>query len=251
MTSSSWLITGANRGIGYGLVSSLVQRPNTTIVAAVRDPTSAAKSLDALAQKTANGTKIIVVKISSTSETDAKAAVVELKQQGITELDVVIANAGIAKYYGPVVSTPVDELREHFEVNTVGSVILFQAVWPLLERSKAPKFIYISSGAGSIGGAIPIPVGAYGASKAAGNFLTAKIHQEHPSLTAFALSPGMVMTDMGEYGLKSLKSFFPTLEGKAVTSDQSAAGILNRVDAATRENSGGKFKDFEEEDWAW
>jgi len=251
MSSSSWLITGANRGIGFGIVSALAQRPNTTIIAAVRDPNSA-NDLHGLAQKAANGSKIVVVKISSTSETDAKAAVEELKQQGIHKLDVVIANAGIVNYYGPIVTTPIDQLRDHFEVNTLGFIILFQAIWPLLEQSKDPKFVYISSPAGSIGAGLPIPAAAYGASKAAGNYLTAKIHQEHPSLTAFAISPGVVQTDMGNAGVKVLASILPSLTDRAVTVDKSVAGILDRVDAATRENSGGKFKDFQvQDDWAW
>lgn len=246
---SSWLITGANRGIGYEIVSTLTQRPNTTVIAAVRDPSSAAKDFDALAQKAANGSKIIVVKINSTSEVDAKAAVERLKGQGINELDVVIANAGILNHHGGVASIPIKQLREHLEVNAVGPAILFQAVRPLLEQSKAPRFVYISSIIGSIGvgGNMASPMGAYGASKAAGNYLTVRIHQEHPSLTAFTLHPGVVATDMGKFAIDSTPSF-SELE---VTVDQSVAGILSCVDVATRENSGGKFKDFLQQDWPW
>jgi hypothetical protein len=42
------------------------KRPNTTVVAAVRDPISASKDLDVLTQMAADGSKIIIVKISST-----------------------------------------------------------------------------------------------------------------------------------------------------------------------------------------
>lgn len=254
MSSSSWLITGANRGIGYGLVSLLIQRANTTVVAAVRDPKEAAKVFDDLAPKAAAGSKIVIVKISSDSETDAKVAVEELKKQDVNKLDVVIANAGISNYYGPIISTPVHQLRDHLAINSIGPIILFQAVWPLLEQSNAPKFIYITSGVGSIksGAGSLMPVGAYGASKAAGNYITVKIHQEHPSLTAFAIHPGLVSTtEMGQTGVQILSKTLPDIVNLTITTDQSTEGILSMVDGATREKSGGKFKDYLNNEWPW
>jgi norsolorinic acid ketoreductase len=136
---------------------------------------------------------LITVKLDSTSTTDAADAVTILKSEHhIDHLDVVIANAGIANYFGPVLTTPVDQFKEHLEVNAVGVLVLFQAVHDLLSASKNPKFVTISSPVGSIGHQelIPIPSTAYGASKAALNYLTRKIHFENPNLVVFPLSPG-------------------------------------------------------------
>jgi NAD(P)-dependent dehydrogenase (short-subunit alcohol dehydrogenase family) len=49
----------------------------------------------------------------------------------------------------------------------------------------SPKFIPISSGAGSItaGTALPLSVVAYGSSKAALNYLARKLHFEHENLS--------------------------------------------------------------------
>jgi NAD(P)-dependent dehydrogenase (short-subunit alcohol dehydrogenase family) len=80
-------------------------------------------------------------------------------------------------------------------VNVVGTLILFQATYPLLAASPHPKFIPVSSGAGSLDltARVPLQVTAYGASKAAENYLARKIHFEHPelgaSLLTFSLRP--------------------------------------------------------------
>lgn len=89
--------------------------------------------------------------------------------------------------------TPVTEVRDHFEVNTIGPLILFQETWPLLQTASNPIFVAIAAGVGSIGESmvsIPIPATAYGISKAAVNYLVRKIHFEFPELTSFALCPG-------------------------------------------------------------
>jgi norsolorinic acid ketoreductase len=84
------LVSGANRGIGFGLVSTLLQRPEVKVYAGARDP-SKATALSKLASKS-NG-KLAVVKLSSTSVEDAQA-VAETIRKTDGRLDVVIANAG-------------------------------------------------------------------------------------------------------------------------------------------------------------
>jgi NAD(P)-dependent dehydrogenase (short-subunit alcohol dehydrogenase family) len=88
------------------------------------------------------------------------------------------------------------------QVNTIAPIILFQAFYPLLKASKStPKFITMSSVAGSIATFIdtPVTIGGYSASKAALNSLTRKIHFENEWLVAFPLDPGPVVTEMGKY----------------------------------------------------
>jgi norsolorinic acid ketoreductase len=162
------------------------------VIAGVRNITEAsAIALSSL--PTASGSKVITVKVDNNDTSSAHKAVDALKSQyGITKLDVVVANAGISKYYGLAAVTPVEEVREHFEVNVIGSLALFQATLPLLEVSSHPIFVGISTGVGSIGemAGIPLPATAYGISKVALNYMVCKIHFENPKLTAFALSPG-------------------------------------------------------------
>ena len=199
-----YLITGANRGIGLGLTAALLQRQNTTVIAAVRDPHhQTAGDLHNL--EVGDDSKVIVVKIDSLSHADAGyAAEVLQNYHDIHRIDVVIANAGIGKYYGPAVSTPVDEFQVHFEVNALAPMTLFQAMWPLLKNSEKPKFIAMSSRLASIEGlefwaGLPgdallnyMPAAPYGSSKAMLNYLLRRLHFEHEGLIAFPLSPGCV-----------------------------------------------------------
>ena len=163
------------------------------MVAGVRDPSNeTSESLSSIA--VGKGSKLIIVKLDSLSETDAKSAVQVLKtEHGIDHLDTVIANSGIANYYGTALETPIAEVRDHINVNTIGTLVLFQATWPLLQVSHNPKFILVSTGIASMGYMkhVPMAITAYGSSKAAANFIVLKIHYEHPQLTVFPLHPGL------------------------------------------------------------
>lgn len=170
-------MTGCNRGLGFELVKQLSERRDVIIFASVRNPGNVPE-LEAIAKKTGN---IRIVKINSESVEDAEQ-VQSMIAKEVGKLDVLIANAGIAKYNGLGKDTPLQEFKDHWNVNVLTVVILFQAMWPLLQKSSKPKFIPISSGAGSIGSIKPGVGGrncAYGASKAALNFICVKIQAEH------------------------------------------------------------------------
>ena len=127
------------------------------------------------------------------SESDAKAAIELLRSKHkISKLDIVMANAGIGTDFSFVKETPVQAMKDHFEVNVIGPLILFQATLPLLTAAPDPKFMVTSSSVGSIGDILQAPSLAYGCSKAAVNYLVRKVHVEHPNITTVALHPGFV-----------------------------------------------------------
>lgn len=103
---------------------------------------------------------------------------------------------------------PAKEMFEHFAINTVGPLLLFQACSPLLNASPNAKFVVMSSGAGSLSEMENVKVEntAYGSSKAAVNFVTRKIHFENPNLIAFPINPGWLQTDVGYPIVSSLIS---------------------------------------------
>jgi len=194
-TSTTYLVSGASRGLGRALVAAYLAQPNNTVIAAVRDSNSpASKSLQELTKGASSS--LIVLKIDSLVEAEAQQAIAELKSaHNITALDVVIANAGIAKLFPTVEEARAEDLLEHYRTNVIGVILLFQAVLPLLRKSaKTPKFVVMGSNAGSIGGmeGVPVPNAAYGPSKAALNWITKKIHLENPDIIAFPIHPGFV-----------------------------------------------------------
>lgn len=163
------------------------------MVAAVRNP-SGKEAQDLKSLPRSEGSQLLLVKIESTSETDAVEAVKSIQSQGVSHLDVVIANAGIFKTeaFVEVAKIKTSDLTEHVDVNVNGPVRLFQATLPLLRAAKQPKFVVISSAVSTITNAeyIPYTVTSYGASKAALNFFLRRIHIENPDIVAIAFHPG-------------------------------------------------------------
>jgi NAD(P)-dependent dehydrogenase (short-subunit alcohol dehydrogenase family) len=155
MSSTVVLISGANRGLGKGLLERYLARPNHIIVAANRDLEHAtSQELASLAQGA--GSRLIVVKVDAGTDSDALEAVEELKKQGVDHLDLVIANAGVSYAFGKVSDIKIAEIKGHFEPNVYGVVRLYQATVPLLRESANATWVTIGSTAGSIEVGLPV-----------------------------------------------------------------------------------------------
>jgi NAD(P)-dependent dehydrogenase (short-subunit alcohol dehydrogenase family) len=109
----------------------------------------------------------------------------------------------------------------------------------LQKSTSAPKLAVISSSVSSIAEQEPFSGGAYGASKAASNWLTKALHNQHEAdgLVAFALHPGWVQTRAGDFIAKE----WGFSHSPPVTVEGSVRGMLDVIDSATRENVSGKF----------
>ncbi|KAK4981173.1 NADP-dependent oxidoreductases 1 [Elasticomyces elasticus] len=251
---TTYLVTGANRGstkdlarhliqslgIGKGLVAAFLLRPNSLVIACVRNPEDkTSKALGELPK--GKNSSLITQKLDCSSETDPGSAIAALQSSHqITKLDVVVANAGIAKYYGPTSTLGLDHLKEHMTVNTYSVLLLFQACKALLEKSTGePKFVFIGAPISTITDMESVaraPLGAYGVSKLAANYLVRKFHFENNWLISFIIDPGHVQTDMGDQGAK--------LMGRPeapVTMERCIKGVTARIDEATKEKTSGHF----------
>lgn len=91
----------------------------------------------------------------------------------------------------PLADASMADMTEHFTVNVLGPLALFQATVALLRNSSSSagsestsvgRFIVVSSLVGSTGELVPFHAGPYGTSKAAVNHLTVKLQQENPDL---------------------------------------------------------------------
>ena len=138
--------------------------------------------------------ELILVKVDSMSDNDASALASDFQTRtGADHIDIVIANAAVQNHiYSPLAQVDIGQVEKHLAVNTIGPLKLFQAMLPLLQKSSNPKFVLLGSPMGSISGmeARPMPMGAYGVSKAAAHHLVRKIHFENEGLIAFAVDPG-------------------------------------------------------------
>ncbi|KAF8901121.1 hypothetical protein CPB85DRAFT_1256457 [Mucidula mucida] len=234
-TTKVYLVTGANRGIGLALVNEIASRnadKDIAVIAAVRDISS--QSIADISGKYPG--KIHALKYVAGDAANNQALAEEIKAK-FGHVDTVIANAAIGTQF-----------EDHFHVNALGVVVLFQAFYGLLKASKEPKFIPISSSSGSITVSMGFPVAtnAYGVSKIALNFIARRIHFENDWLVCFPLDPGPVDTDMGQLARKMDKSgaLGALLDAIARTTEVAATKLIDVIEDATREKDGGEFVDL-------
>lgn len=242
MSSQAWLVTGANRGIGFEFVKQLSTRENVVIFATARNPSKAT----ALNELEATNPKVHVLQLESTSAADAAAAATQIEKIA-GGLDVVIANAGIANNWQDITEVEIASFEEHLQVNVIGTMILFKAVYPLLLKRQTRKFISISTLAASLKNMLPVQATVYGASKVALNWVTKSIHNELGSkgFIAFPMNPGAVDTDMGKHASETFG--WGELPLKA---PESVTGMLKVIDEATTEQ-GGHFWSYDGSELEW
>ncbi|KAI1379822.1 hypothetical protein F4677DRAFT_295891 [Hypoxylon crocopeplum] len=247
MAQTVVLITGANRGLGKGLLERYLALPNHTVIAANRNPVhQTSKALADLPK--GDGSRLIVVKLDAVVEQDAFRAVKELQEShGIDHLDVVIANAGVSYIWPSVADVKISDLQAHIEPNVYGVVTLYQATRTLLRKSsREPMFVPMGSTAGAIARQLPIPNAAYGPSKAAVNWLTIRMNAEDGWLNAFVMFPGWVQTELGNAGARGFG-----LDKAEIGVEESCDGMMQAFSASTKEKHGGKMVLYNGEIWEW
>jgi NAD(P)-dependent dehydrogenase (short-subunit alcohol dehydrogenase family) len=182
------LITGANRGLGLEF-SRQYARDGWHVIGCCRDPGTA----DLLA-----GTGAEVLKLDVTQTADVTAASKRLVGRNI---DLIVCNAGVTGSRGSVLS-PVNqaEFDQVMRTNVLGPMWISAA---LAEHVRPEgKIAYLSSRMGSIGAMTNAGSALYRASKAALNAVVKAVALELSprGVTALALHPGWVKTDMGGAG---------------------------------------------------
>ncbi|KAF7589409.1 hypothetical protein BBP40_004313 [Aspergillus hancockii] len=231
MAPTTVLITGANRGIGKGLLELYLSKPNHTVIAANRDPNhSTSKALADI--PTAEGTTLRVIKIDSTSAMDPTNAVKVLKTYGIDYIDILIANAGIGLSWPKVSAVKVEDIQKHVETNTYGFIRLYQAFLPLLKASHDPKLVTLGSSSAFL--------------TLMQHWYTKAISVEEPKLTAFPIDPGWVQTDLGNRGAVTFG-----FEQAAITIDDSVRGVVKVIDDSTRETHSGRLWKYDGSQEPW
>ncbi|KAI1815478.1 NAD(P)-binding protein [Poronia punctata] len=234
------VITSVSRGIGYALAELYLARSNCTVVGGYRDENAPGVS-NLKTMPRGEGSKLVLVKMESAVPADAARAVEDMKATGIDRIDILIANAGISPPITSLERVDLDEVASTFKVNSLGPLALYQACYALLKASSSPKFVPISSAAGSLGpmhgnGAWVAP--AYCISKATLNWIALGAHCGNEWLVSFAVNPGLVATDMG-----NKTAAYLGLDKAPHTQEYSAERIITLIDNATRETTSGKFLD--------
>jgi NAD(P)-dependent dehydrogenase (short-subunit alcohol dehydrogenase family) len=203
------LVTGANKGIGLEICRQLARAGHRVILSA----RSAERGERAVKDLARDSLKVEFLLLDTSDEGSIHKAARELKQR-IKALHVLINNAAILDtWQGTILEAKAADLRDTFITNTIGPVLLTQALLPLLEAGKPSRVINVSSQLGSVQNMSDGWAG-YGISKAALNAATRKLAQALAprGISVNAASPGWVRTEMGtdsapltvEHGAKNI-----------------------------------------------
>lgn len=204
------LVTGASRGLGRALATSLVRR-GWHVVLDARDPARLAEAVRGM--PTAGSVSAVPGDVADPGHRREIAGAVA----GAGGLDLLVNNASVL---GPspqprLADYPLEALERVYAVNVLAPLGLLQLVLPQL-RHRGGRVVNISSDA-----AVEAYEGwgGYGSAKAALDQLTAVVGVEHPRLRVYAFDPGDMATELQQQaspgedisGLPSPDSVVPAL----------------------------------------
>lgn len=184
------LITGATRGIGFGIAQELVARGARVVITA-RKPDELEQAVAALDPQDDG---LVVAARGSADDEEHQAAAVALAVEEFGRLDHLVNNAAVNPQYGPLRDADLSAVRKVFEVNVTAVVgWTQQALRGGLTRG---SILNLASVGGIRAGA---PIGAYNASKAAVIHLTRQLGVElGPAVRVNAIAPAVVKTRFAE-----------------------------------------------------
>ncbi|SCV04266.1 LAME_0H17084g1_1 [Lachancea meyersii CBS 8951] len=252
MSAKTYLITGANRGIGFALVKQLSAESKNTIIATARKPEDAAE----LNEWSAKHPNVKILKLDVISSESVQAAAEEAAKILPEGLDVLVSNAGFLKNIGPFLDCPDELYIEQFNVNTVGPIRLVRAFKSLLDKKESKEVAIVTSVVGSLNIDLPMPFSGYGVSKAAINYAIKGLSQDlSPVGYSFvAIHPGLVGSDMGDYSLTEMGNHVAGEMKKALpylTPDESATAINQNVLKNLKAKNAGKFLSYDGSELPW
>ena len=187
LKNSVILITGANRGLGLEFAKQALERGAKRVYAAAREITSIKLS------------GVVPVQLDVTKSGQVAAAV-----QKLSDVTVLINNAGIARPGAFVAANAQDGLRDHLETNVFGILNLSQAFAPILARNGGGAILNVLSLLSWVN--TPMIAG-YSVSKAAAWSLTNGLRHElrAQGTQVVGLHAGFIDTDLTR-GLEVPKS---------------------------------------------
>ncbi|MFF4794037.1 SDR family oxidoreductase [Streptomyces sp. NPDC001276] len=179
------LVTGASRGIGYGIAEALVARGDRVCITG-RNEEALKEAVEKL------GSDRVVAVAGKAHDEAHRAEAVERVMEAFGRVDFLINNAGTNPVFGPIADLDLNVARKVFETNVVSALGFAQRTWHAWQKDHGGAIVNIASVAGL--SASPF-VGAYGVSKAAMINLTQQLaHEFAPKVRVNAIAPAVVKT---------------------------------------------------------
>ncbi|MYS23690.1 3-oxoacyl-[acyl-carrier protein] reductase [Streptomyces sp. DvalAA-14] len=179
------LITGASRGIGFGIAEALVARGDRVCITG-RNEEALKEAVDKLGPDRAIG-------VAGKAHDEAHRAIaVERTMEAFGRIDYLANNAGTNPVYGLLSELDLGVVRKVHEINVISALGFAQLTWKAWQQENGGAILNIAS----IAGLAPSPlIGAYGMSKAAMINLTVQLAAEMaPGVRVNSVAPAVVKT---------------------------------------------------------
>lgn len=183
------LITGASRGIGYGVAEALVARGDRVCITG--------RNEDALKEAVEQLGADRAVHVAGKAHDEAhQALAVEHVMEAFGRVDYLVNNAGTNPVFGPIADLDLNVARKVFETNVISALGFAQKTWHAWQKDNGGAIVNIAS----VAGIAPSPfIAAYGVSKAALINLTQQLaHEFAPKVRVNAIAPAVVKTKFAQ-----------------------------------------------------
>ena len=178
------LVTGASRGIGYGIAQALVARGDRVCITG-RNEDALKEAVERLGDR--------VIGVAGKAHDEAHQAIaVERTMEAFGRVDFLVNNAGTNPVYGLLADLDLGVARKVYETNVISALGFAQQTWKAWQKENGGAIVNIAS----IAGLAPSPfIGAYGMSKAAMVNLTVQLAAEMaPGVRVNSIAPAVVKT---------------------------------------------------------
>lgn len=199
LTQQVAVVTGGGRGIGAAIARKLAELGATTVITG-RNRGRLEATVRAMREAGGNG-EAVACDVTDLSSVEALAREVEQKHGRI---DVLVNNAGIGGFGGPLHQMPPESWDAVLNTNLRGVYYCIRACAPLMIRTKGGHIINISS----IAAKNALPNGAaYAASKWGLNGLTYSVAEElrGHNIRVSVVCPGSTVTELSPHAGKDPK----------------------------------------------
>ncbi|MYW18818.1 glucose 1-dehydrogenase [Streptomyces sp. SID2955] len=183
------IVTGASRGIGYGVAAALIARGDRVCITG-RNEDALKEAVEQL------GAERVIGVAGKAHDLDHQAAAVERTMAAFGRVDFLVNNAGTNPVFGPMADVDLNVARKVFETNVISALGFAQRTWHAWQKDNGGAIVNIAS----VAGLAPSPfIGAYGVSKAAMINLTQQLaHEFAPRVRVNAIAPAVVKTKFAQ-----------------------------------------------------
>jgi len=235
------VVTGANRGLGLETSHQLAQKGYHVCMLG--------RSKDKIEQATqslkAKGLKEVSPYVVDVEKAEQINAFSKTFSKDYSRLDCLVNNAAVLmdspdgcwSEEPNALTVEADVIKKTFEINTLGALLMSQALIPMMQKNKSGCIVNVSSGAATLAHMSPGAL-AYRISKTALNAVTKVLAEElkADNIHVNSISPGWVRTEMG--GQDASKSV-----------EEGAKGIVWAATLPEDGPTGGFFREGETLEW--